>query len=39
MNLILVKKTETLLAQFWVIIYVTSEFNFMKKAETLLAQF
>ena len=34
------KKTETLLTQFWVIIYITSEFNFYeKKTETLLTQF
>ena len=35
------KKTKTLLTQFWVIIYITSEFNFYekKKTETLLAQF
>ena len=34
------KKRETLLTQFWVIIYITSEFNFYeKKAETLLTKF
>ena len=41
MNLIFTKKkTETLLIQFWTIIYITSEFNFYeKKTETLLVQF
>ena len=33
------KKTETLLTQFWVIIYKTSQRNFYKKTETLLPQF
>ena len=39
MNLILIKKTNTLLVQFWAIIYITSEFNFHEKTETLLTQF
>ena len=34
------KKSQTLLAEFWVIIYITTEFNFMKKTtNTLLVQF
>ena len=33
------KNTETLLTQFWVIIYITSEFNSYKKTNNLLAQF
>ena len=33
------KKTETLLAQFWAIICITSELNFIKKTSTLLVQF
>ena len=33
------KKAETLLAQFWVIIYVISEFNFYEKRNALLVQF
>ena len=39
------KKTETLLTQFWVISYITSEFNFFenflvfKKTKPLLTQF
>ena len=33
------KTTETLLTQFWVIIYITSKFNLMNKTETLLTQF
>ena len=32
------KKTGTLLVQFRIIIYITSEVNFMKKTETLLVQ-
>ena len=32
-------KTKTLLAQFWVIMYTTSEFNFYEKKATLLTQF
>ena len=30
---------ETLLSKFWVIIYITSEFNFKKIINTLLVQF
>ena len=35
------KKTETLFIHFWVIIYITSEFNFYekKKTETSLTEF
>ena len=33
------KKTETLLIQFWVIIYVISEFNLKEKANALFTQF
>ena len=33
------KKTETLLIQFWKIIYIISEFNFIKKTSTLLTLF
>ena len=32
-------KREALLTKFWVIIYITSEFNFMRKTTALLAQF
>ena len=30
------KKKKTLLTQFWVIIYITSEFDFYEKKKTLL---
>ena len=33
------KKTETLSVQFWVIVYITREVNFMKITENLLVQF
>ena len=33
------KKTETLLTEFWVMIYITSKFNLYEKAKTLLTQF
>ena len=33
------KKTETLLVQFWVIMYITREVNFMKITKNLLVQF
>ena len=32
-------KTKTLFAQFWVIMYTISEFNFYEKKVTLLTQF
>ena len=33
------KNTKTLLTQFWVTVYIISEFNIMKKINSLLTQF
>ena len=39
MNLTFIEKTETLITQFCVINYITSEFNIYEKNETLLVYF